>query len=58
VYADPHPYGSALWPGRGRQGALARDGCGDCLRGATEHHEERVTLGIDLAPLVCGKRGP
>jgi hypothetical protein len=38
--------------------ARARDGRGDRLCGAAEHHEERITLSIDLVPFVCGKRGP
>ena len=58
VHADAHPHSPALrpdrWP-RGRAGMRRR---GDRLRGAGEHHEERVTLRIDLVPLVRGKRGP
>src|SRR5712691_179426 len=58
VHADTHPHGSALRPGFGREGALHRHCRSDCLRGAGEHHEERVPLRIDLAALVRGKRSP
>ena len=39
-------------------GALACHGRRDCQRGVGEYDEERVTLGIDLAALVRGKRIP
>jgi len=38
--------------------ALDRHCRRDRLRGAAEHHEDRVPLGIDLAALMRGKRGP
>ena len=38
--------------------ALDRHCRRDRVRGAAEHHEDRVPLGIDLAALMRGKRGP
>ena len=58
VDADAHPHGAALRPGLGRESALDRHRCGNRLRGAREHHEERVTLGINLVALARGNRGP
>ena len=55
---DTDPHSPTLRPGLGRKGALDRHGCSDRLRGAGEHHEERIPLGIDLVALVRGKRGP
>src|SRR5262245_60808109 len=55
MQADAHAYSPALWPEPCREGALARDRRGDCLRGAGEHHEERITLRIDFESLVRGK---
>lgn len=41
-----------------RECALNRYRRSDRLCGPGEHHEERVTLGIDLAALVRGRRSP
>ncbi len=58
VDADAHPHGPALRPGLGREGPLDRHGGGGRLRGAGEHHKERVPLSIDLVALMRCKRSP
>ena len=58
VDTDPHAHVDALGPALRRQRALRAHGGGDRVAGTREGHEERITLGVDLATVVFRERRP
>ena len=58
VDADPHADVDTLGPALGRQRPLRAHRGGDRVARPREGDEERIALGVDLAPVVLGERRP
>ena len=58
VDSHPHAHAAAFGPGMGGKPSLDLNRGGQALARRCEHREERIALGVHLAAVVDGERGP